>query len=225
VENPFRFPGQYYDSETGLHYNYFRYYNPPIGRYLTPDPIGLMGGINLFNYVAGNPVNFLDPTGLVDEPGFWEGLIPVWGSGKQAWYDFEQGKWGWGAFNTALAISDVIPIRAAAGAAGKGLWKCGSHTWKATSKWLTKTGWREFKGQEMHHWLVPQGGWGGKVPDAIKNQPWNLMPMSDAAFHDALHGGGEYAMTFMERMWYGTPTSAKALGFSVGGRVLDAERD
>jgi len=48
VENPFRFPGQYYDSETGLHYNYFRYYNPQTGRYITPDPIGLEGGINLF---------------------------------------------------------------------------------------------------------------------------------------------------------------------------------
>jgi RHS repeat-associated protein len=58
------FPGQYYDPETGLHYNYFRYYNPQTGRYVTPDPIGLEGGINLFSYVAGNPVNFLDPLGL-----------------------------------------------------------------------------------------------------------------------------------------------------------------
>jgi RHS repeat-associated protein len=57
VENPFRFPGQYYDSETGLHYNYFRYYNPQTGRYITPDPIGLEGGINLFTYVdsVGKP--------------------------------------------------------------------------------------------------------------------------------------------------------------------------
>ncbi len=64
IENPFRFPGQYYDSETGLHYNYFRYYNPQTGRYITPDPIGLEGGINLFVYVANNPVNFVDPIGL-----------------------------------------------------------------------------------------------------------------------------------------------------------------
>jgi RHS repeat-associated protein len=78
VENPFRFPGHYYDSETGLHYNYYRYYNPLIGRYLTPDPIGLEGGINLFVYVAGNPVNFTDPLGLLDiygragaSPGEW----------------------------------------------------------------------------------------------------------------------------------------------------------
>jgi len=45
VENPFRFPGQYHDKETGLHYNYFRNYHSGIGRYFEPDPIGLMGGI------------------------------------------------------------------------------------------------------------------------------------------------------------------------------------
>jgi RHS repeat-associated protein len=65
VDNPFRFPGQYYDQETGLHYNYFRYYNPQTGRYITPDPIGLEGGINLFSYVANNSINAVDPLGLL----------------------------------------------------------------------------------------------------------------------------------------------------------------
>jgi RHS repeat-associated protein len=72
VENPFRFPGQYYDPETGLHYNYFRYYNPQTGRYITPDPIGLEGGINLFAYVANNPVNLIDLWGLSENQlGYW----------------------------------------------------------------------------------------------------------------------------------------------------------
>ncbi len=58
------YAGQYYDSETGLHYNYHRYYDPSIGRYLRADPIGLNGGINLYSYVQNNPVIFFDPYGL-----------------------------------------------------------------------------------------------------------------------------------------------------------------
>jgi RHS repeat-associated protein len=64
VVNNFRFPGQYFDQETGLHYNYHRYYDPYTSRYLRPDPIGLSGGINLFLYTENNPVNLVDPEGL-----------------------------------------------------------------------------------------------------------------------------------------------------------------
>jgi RHS repeat-associated protein len=68
VQNPFRLPVQYYDSETGFHYNYFRYYDPTTGRYVTPDPIGLAGGINLFVYALNNPINWIDPDGLQTRP-------------------------------------------------------------------------------------------------------------------------------------------------------------
>ncbi len=64
IENNLRFAGQYFDHETGLSYNYFRYYCPETGRYLTPDPIGLRGGVNLFAYSINNPVNRIDPYGL-----------------------------------------------------------------------------------------------------------------------------------------------------------------
>jgi RHS repeat-associated protein len=66
VVNNIRLPGQYYDSETGLHYNYHRYYDPRTGSYLTPDPIGQAGGLNLYPYVLNNPINAIDPLGLIN---------------------------------------------------------------------------------------------------------------------------------------------------------------
>ncbi|MDE1480700.1 EndoU domain-containing protein, partial [Xenorhabdus bovienii] len=58
-----RFVGQYEDEESGLYYNRFRYYSPETAQYISPDPIGLMGGVNPYGYVH-NPANFVDPYGL-----------------------------------------------------------------------------------------------------------------------------------------------------------------
>ena len=62
-EQNLRFQGQYFDEETGLHYNRFRYYDPDCGRYIGQDPIGLQGGENLYLYTP-NPTGWLDPLGL-----------------------------------------------------------------------------------------------------------------------------------------------------------------
>ncbi|MEH4999462.1 RHS repeat domain-containing protein, partial [Escherichia coli] len=63
VEQNLRYQGQYLDRETGLHYNLHRYYDPDVGRFMVTDPIGLRGGLNLYQY-APNPQGWIDPLGL-----------------------------------------------------------------------------------------------------------------------------------------------------------------
>lgn len=70
-----RFPGQYADDETGLHYNLNRYYDPTTGRFTSPDPIGLLGGANTYLY-TGDPLNHADPLGL-DCQNFAQGEPPT----------------------------------------------------------------------------------------------------------------------------------------------------
>ncbi|MFP8965676.1 RHS repeat-associated core domain-containing protein [Pokkaliibacter sp. CJK22405] len=66
VDNPLRLQGQYADKESGLHYNRYRYYDPTQGRFITQDPIGLLGGLNPYRY-APNPLSWADPLGLCTE--------------------------------------------------------------------------------------------------------------------------------------------------------------
>ena len=72
IQQKLRFQGQYFDAETGLHYNRFRYYEPGVGRFISQDPIGLRGGKNLFQY-ANNPIAWVDPLGLAGAAGILTG--------------------------------------------------------------------------------------------------------------------------------------------------------
>ena len=68
LDNPLRMSGQYFDEETGLHYNTHRYYDPETGRYLTPDPSGYSDGLNLYLFGGDDPVNRFDVAGLSCKP-------------------------------------------------------------------------------------------------------------------------------------------------------------
>ncbi len=67
VANRFMFTGREYDTETGNYYYRARYYKPSIGRFLQTDPIGYADSMNLYQYCLNNPVNFIDPFGLLSE--------------------------------------------------------------------------------------------------------------------------------------------------------------
>jgi RHS repeat-associated protein len=82
-----RFPGQYLDEETGLHYNYFRDYDPVTGRYMESDPIGLGGGLNTYLFTEGNPLRYSDPLGL------WSVTVAVYrGRGGALTFGYDAGK-------------------------------------------------------------------------------------------------------------------------------------
>ncbi len=83
-----RFPGQYFDKETNFHYNYFRYYEPETGRYISPDPIGLAGGLNTYGYVNGDPLLFVDPDGL-NPRLIYEVIIKSANKIKKIWDDLD----------------------------------------------------------------------------------------------------------------------------------------
>ena len=90
ITNNLRFPGQYFDAETGTLYNYFRDYNPAIGRYIESDPLGIRGGMNHLNvYADNNPINFTDPDGLCPNPLDFGWTYSMVGPNKATDYQYQ----------------------------------------------------------------------------------------------------------------------------------------
>ncbi len=119
IESNLRLPGQYEDTETGLHYNFNRYYDPQTGRYISQDPIGLAGGVNRFSYVNHNPLNNYDPSGLL---AFGDPL-------PQGFVDTVAG-FGDGIFNViTFGVGDLNELRNIVGINGGVNTSCDAYTW------------------------------------------------------------------------------------------------
>jgi hypothetical protein len=159
--------------------------------------------------------------GGVGQPGTWESLIPVWGSGRAAVDHFQNGNYWRGLGYSALAISDVFLVKSLATAAGRGAWKLGAHSWSATRSWLGKNGYAK-AGQPVHHWAISQSTAKKYGIEAITNQPWNLKTFANQSIHmRAGHGYnylGQPGFGTAGQLWYGTPIWPKAVIGSYGGR-------
>jgi hypothetical protein len=159
-------------------------------------------------------------------PNAISSMIPVLGAAQEAIADGEDGNYIGAAGNMILAGMDAMGgglLRGGLKTTGSVAWK--SKPWEAAGmrKWLGSQGILE-KGQHGHHWLIPQGGWGKAIPDFIKNQPWNIKGL-DAVTHGRVHGpytvDGAKLPRFndVQRIWYGTPDSAKALAAGAVART------
>jgi hypothetical protein len=135
--------------------------------------------------------------------------------------------------NGVLALSDLFLAGALAKGVAKGAIKTAApHVWRpppsmgeGARAWLGRKGYLK-PGQHGHHWAIPQNGWGRNVPDAIKNQPWNIKPMPSAEVHGRITGSykGKSQFNAPQRYWYGTPAWSKVgTGSAVGHPAVDAE--
>ena len=185
---------------------------------------------------AGETVKQAGAGGRIGHPGELESLIPVWGSGREALADFEDGDYVGAGLNGALAASDLflagsLVKGAAKGGvfvAAKGTKRAAPYGWdRNVRKWMGKKGYLA-RYQHGHHWALSRNeGLGRYVPDAIKNQPWNIKPMPSPKVHGRIHGpyAGQKQFNLAQRYWYGTPAWSKVGTVSAAGHPTVAAKE
>lgn len=170
------FPGQYHDDETGLWYNWNRYYDPILGRYLQSDPIGLNGGPNTYAYADGDPVSNVDPTGEFA----WVGAV-IGGGGNLAYQLYKNGGriecvnlaevGSWALAGTGVGLLG----RAGVAGASKFLTNSDKFTKISRQYWKARGG---ANGDSLDHWFIGQAqGRQMGISSSIYNGGWNLLQM------------------------------------------------
>ena len=210
--------GYYTDEETGLLLCTWRYYDPQVGRWLTRDPIGAAGGLNLYAYCGGNPVSFIDPLGTNAVTDWYLGGMggvsewtDQWVMGGQTerfgnvqgLYDSGKATLGQVAWEGGIWGAEVIATAADAFVAGKAVSGlrvvsgiAEAQSWKGVRAMLGRQGVAE-PGQWVHHWGIEQAETRGNALFTwFSNQPWNLVPLDVGKAAEFTEAGKNAAQGF-----------------------------
>ncbi len=175
-------------------------------------------------------IEFKEADKGVGEAEGGEGWIPIWGSGRNTINDFQNGRYLKGAVNSVVTVSDLFLVRSIAKGAAKGgvgALGLGNKAWGGANGYRShylKNGFTN-PGEPLHHWLIHKNGPIGKhIPNAVKNQMWNLKTFSSQADHMVFGHGknflGRPGASFLQQLWVGTPTWPKLFTFSYGSRTV-----
>jgi RHS repeat-associated protein len=202
-----RFPGQWFQSESGLHQNWMRDYDPTTGRYLQADPLGLVAGMSVYGYANQSPMMFVDPNG--EHPLLFALLLGVAFAAWDTWGQLDENGWRWECVNpwqvagAGIMGASLGPAAHALTGSALGLTALGrgmsvnglvgsasnfrSYTYNAVSKRLrSANGLVGNSGTQLNHWAIAQSSRLGnylnrsRTGQAIMNSRWNLNPIASS---------------------------------------------
>ena len=226
-----RFPGQYYDKETNLHYNYYRDYDPSTGRYVQSDPIGLAGGLNAYAYVDGNPVNYVDPKGEIPIVPIAIGIALVAGSQSTSLHNaaaeaaeywarvqVRTGNWGYGIPGAIATLADPCNASTTSAVLGVGA---------ALGAYLGRPFWQYYPAGDSGYaspWTTRGWGWnppyqpGTEAAQKLGLPPWNpgtaVRPVVPSA--SQFVGGASRVGPYANPLYPGYAQSGGGIQYTIG---------